>query len=111
MITLVHLVSSTHHLLNSFSINSSSDLLIQSVLVRIFLHPSEVKWFDDFTYEHVTVYGSSRTKVAGCPSFGGLSYGFDHDIDEWKQLSQSFLRRFPSYCVSDFFLSKKINGS
>ena len=78
----------------------SNDLFIQSVLARVFLHPNEIKWFDDFTYEHLTVYGPSRTKVAGCPNFGGLSYGAGTNITEWEHISTSFLDRFPIHCVS-----------
>jgi alpha 1,2-mannosyltransferase len=78
----------------------SNDLLIQSVLVRLFLEPTQVKWFDDFTYEHVTDHGKNRPRNAGCPSFGGLSYGYGHDANEWEALSKAFIDRYPSYCVS-----------
>ncbi|KAL7507614.1 hypothetical protein ACHAXN_004765 [Cyclotella atomus] len=75
------------------------DLLIQSVVVRLFLPENEIKWFRDFSYEHLTVHTWPGLK--GCPNFGALSYGYGSDPVEWDSVSKAFLSRYPSRC--EFF--------
>lgn len=73
------------------------DLLIQSVVVRLFLPENEIKWFRDFSYEHITVHTWPGLK--GCLNYGALSYGLGSDIKEWEHTSQAFVSRFPSNCT------------
>mmetsp|Transcript_31443 Transcript_31443/g.65168 ORF Transcript_31443/g.65168 Transcript_31443/m.65168 type:complete len:447 (+) Transcript_31443:59-1399(+) len=74
----------------------TNDLLIQSTLARLFLQPKEIQWFQDFTYQHVTI---SRRKVeSGCPSVGALTRGEGTDISLWRQRSDEFISRFSSAC-------------
>mmetsp|Transcript_16981 Transcript_16981/g.32410 ORF Transcript_16981/g.32410 Transcript_16981/m.32410 type:complete len:229 (+) Transcript_16981:930-1616(+) len=74
----------------------TNDLLIQSTLARLFLQPKEIQWFQDFTYQHVTI---SRRKVeSGCPSVGALTRGEGTDISLWRQISDEFISRFSSAC-------------
>jgi hypothetical protein len=77
----------------------SGDLQVQSILVRLFLAENEIKWFRDFSYEHITVTPTWQ-KEKGCPGFGALSYGLGSDIKEWEHTSQAFVSRFPSNCTS-----------
>jgi len=38
----------------------TGDLVIQSAVVRLFLPPDQVHWFQDFTYEHMTLCGKDK---------------------------------------------------
>eukprot|EP00956_Cyclotella_meneghiniana_P042465 scaffold248476_cov125-Cyclotella_meneghiniana.AAC.4 len=89
----------------------SNDLLIQSVLVRLFLTHDQIKWFTDFSYEHLTV--QTRGDLKGCPVYGGFSYGYGTDLALWKNVSQTFLDRFPSHCklFKTFLANSAMNGT
>ena len=74
----------------------TNDLLIQSVMVRLFLWPNEIHWFQDFTYEHMTV---KKKHNSTCPSVGGLTRGNGTDESQWRTISEDFLSRFDSDCM------------
>ena len=68
----------------------TGDLVIQSTLVRLFLKPPEIHWFQDFTYEHMTVCKKEKCGLAvprGCPQNGGMSRGLGQYSDkEWAEV-------------------------
>ncbi len=74
----------------------TGDLLIQSALVRMFLQPKEIQWFQDFTYQHVTI--SRRTIQSGCPSVGALTRGEGTDLLQWREISERFNSSFDPAC-------------
>jgi len=72
----------------------TNDLIIQSLLVRLFLPPEQVLWIRDFTYEHTTLMGGAW-KEKGCLQNGGISRGIGaHSDAEWKQIQDSYDGRF-----------------
>lgn len=72
----------------------SNDLIIQSLLVRLFLDPEQVLWIRDFTYEHTTLRGGD-VKEAGCLQNGGISRGIGaHSDTEWEQMKENYDGRF-----------------
>jgi hypothetical protein len=66
----------------------SNDLLIQSILARLFLSPQEIKWFNDFCYEHITLH--TRPKLKGCPSYGALCLDTDLAFHTGKMYHRHF---------------------
>lgn len=68
----------------------TGDLVIQSTLVRLFLQPAEVHWFQDFTYEHMTLCKKEKCGLdipRGCPQNGGMSRGLGQYSDkEWAEV-------------------------
>mmetsp|Transcript_6165 Transcript_6165/g.13969 ORF Transcript_6165/g.13969 Transcript_6165/m.13969 type:complete len:461 (+) Transcript_6165:56-1438(+) len=72
----------------------TNDLIIQSLLVRLFLSPEQVLWIRDFTYEHTTLVGGVW-REKGCLQNGGISRGIgSHSDAEWKQIQDAYERRF-----------------
>ncbi|KAL3800436.1 hypothetical protein HJC23_011673 [Cyclotella cryptica] len=62
--------------------NRTGDLAIHSTVVRLFLHPEQIEYFRDFTYEHMTL--CSREICRGCPQNGGVARGIGaHSDEEW----------------------------
>jgi alpha 1,2-mannosyltransferase len=52
----------------------TGDLVIHSTAVRLFLRPDQIRWFRDFTYEHMTLCRKERCGAwvtNGCPQNGG----------------------------------------
>lgn len=64
------------------------DLVVQSTVVRLLLKPDEVHWFQDFTYEHMTLCRKEKCGLMvykGCPQNGGVSRGIGVYTDaEWR---------------------------
>lgn len=76
----------------------TGDLVIHSTAVRLFLHPNQIQYFRDFTYEHMTL--CRRDKCGpwirnGCPQNGGIVRGVGaHTEEEWMSFSNNILRSF-----------------
>ncbi|KAL7517825.1 hypothetical protein ACHAWX_002713 [Stephanocyclus meneghinianus] len=75
--------------------NRTGDLAIHSTVVRLFLHPEQIEYFRDFTYEHMTL--CAREECRGCPQNGGDSRGIGaHSDEEWfhvvgKHIAERFI--------------------
>jgi alpha 1,2-mannosyltransferase len=70
----------------------TGDLVIHSTVVRLLLHPEQIHWFRDFTYEHMTL--CRRDKCNGCPSNGGISRGLKIAPDEWFDFATNVQKRY-----------------
>lgn len=69
----------------------TGDLVIQSAVVRLFLPPDQVHWFQDFTYEHMTLCGKDKCGPMirkGCLQNGGVSRGIGQYTNaEWRKFA------------------------
>ena len=91
--------------------NRTGDLAIQSTVVRLFLHPNEIEYFRDFTYEHMTL--CTRDKCKGCPQNGGVARGIGaHTDKQWHyQVGGDVLRRFKDNIKCDVSLKNDYIGA
>ncbi len=89
-------------------VERTGDLVVHSTLVRLFLRPSQIHWFRDFTYEHMTLIGLEGGSQ-GCPQTGGVSRGIGAMTDvEWEVLVRSIEARFDGKpCKRNKFIAKK----
>lgn len=84
----------------------TGDLVIHSTVVRLFLRPDEIRYFRDFTYEHMTLCRKEKCGPwvrNGCPQNGGIVRGIGaHTDEEWFAFSEE---------VADNFADKQCTGS
>jgi hypothetical protein len=76
----------------------TGDLVIHSTAVRLFLHPKQIQYFRDFTYEHMTLCRKDKCGPwirNGCPQNGGIARGIGaHTDEEWMSFSNDVISRF-----------------
>ena len=76
----------------------TGDLVIHSTVVRLFLRPDQIQYFQDFTYEHMTVCRKKKCGAwvnTGCPQNGGIARGIGVYTDtEWYAFSKEVRDRF-----------------
>lgn len=87
-VTLLRAIDDSHVIFTQ----RTGDLVIHSAVVRLLLPPEEVHWFQDFTYEHMTLCGQDRCGPwvsRGCPQNGGVSRGVGLYTDsEWQAFAR-----------------------
>lgn len=89
----------------------TGDLVIHSTVVRLFLHPNQIQYFRDFTYEHLTLCRKKKCGpwiTNGCPQNGGIARGIGvYTDDEWYEFTKTVMDRFSGkHCVGSLMNGK-----